>query len=44
MALDIISLKEIYEDFQTIVDLKLKNESHKIKLIKEIDSLEKSDI
>lgn len=42
LGLEIQCLMEIYKDFQNIVDLKLKAESKKIKLIREIDSLEKS--
>lgn len=44
IALEIKCLMELYKDFQRLVDLKLASESNKIKLIKQIDSLEKSDV
>lgn len=44
ITLEIKCLVEIYKDFQSLVDLKLNEESTKLKLLKEIDTLEKSDV
>ena len=44
IKLELNCMKEIYEDFIKLVELKLKNEQSKIKLIKKIDSLEKTNV